>query len=154
MGEGGTGSKGRGPSLVVTELQAVDGRGEQSATGGEATEGHVAKVTGDVHQLMVAVEQAAPDAPMVPTPIAAPTTPDVAPDPTPLFTPSPAAPPPPPLGGTGQVYGLEADLLVEWDVLAWLTIGVEVDVLWPGSFFPQHDLAFRAIGQLNAHAGR
>jgi len=63
------------------------------------------------------------------------------------------AAPPPLLGGSGYHYGVEADLLVEWQPLDWLGVGVELDVLRPGSYFQQHDVAFRAIGQVHARAG-
>jgi hypothetical protein len=36
----------------------------------------------------------------------------------------------------GSVYGTEADLSVTWSPRAWIMIGVELDVLWPGDFYP------------------
>ncbi|OGQ85360.1 MAG: hypothetical protein A2289_01375 [Deltaproteobacteria bacterium RIFOXYA12_FULL_58_15] len=61
--------------------------------------------------------------------------------------------PPTVLGDGGRFYGIETDLIAEWDMLRWLGVSVELDVFWPGSFFPQRDTAFRAIGQLHAHLG-
>ena len=36
----------------------------------------------------------------------------------------------------GSFYGTEADLSVTWSPRAWIMIGAEVDVLWPGDFYP------------------
>jgi hypothetical protein len=64
------------------------------------------------------------------------------------------APPPAPLGGDGLTYGIEIDATLEWSVLDWLGVSVELDALLPGSFFPATDLAYRGIVQVDVHAGR
>jgi hypothetical protein len=61
---------------------------------------------------------------------------------------------PPLFGGLRRWYGFEVDGVLEWDVWAWATLAIEADVLWPGGFFPQRDVAFRLIGQLHVHASK
>jgi hypothetical protein len=41
----------------------------------------------------------------------------------------------------GRVYGTEADLEVTWSPFAWVTLGAELDVLWPGDFYRAGDRA-------------
>jgi hypothetical protein len=57
------------------------------------------------------------------------------------------------LDSGGHAYGIEADMVVEWQPLEWLGMAVELDILVPGSFFPERDVAFRTIGQIHAHLG-
>jgi hypothetical protein len=57
-----------------------------------------------------------------------------------------ADPPAPPLGGTSRFYGAEIDWLGEWEALPWLSIGSELDVFIPGSFFTSRRVAYLALG--------
>lgn len=63
------------------------------------------------------------------------------------------APPAAPVGGDSLTYGIEVDGLLEWSALGWLGISVELDALWPGGFFPENDVAYRGIVQVDVHAG-
>lgn len=56
-----------------------------------------------------------------------------------------AAPPPAPWGGDGRSYGLELDARAQWDLLTWVDLGVELDVLLPANYFPRSQLAYRAL---------
>ncbi|MBI5511622.1 MAG: hypothetical protein HY903_22935 [Deltaproteobacteria bacterium] len=66
---------------------------------------------------------------------------------------SAAGPPPAGIGGGSSFYGVETDLVVELQPFELVGIGLEGDLFWPGSFFPQHDLAYRALGQIHVHLG-
>jgi len=59
--------------------------------------------------------------------------------------------PPPPLGGGGATYGVEIDLRADWPVADTITLAGEVDVLIPGTYFPQDDPALRIIALLDLH---
>ena len=58
---------------------------------------------------------------------------------------STADPPPSPLGGSSRLYGVELDVLVEWQPFRFLSLGAEVDVLVPGTFFASSELAYLAL---------
>jgi hypothetical protein len=60
-------------------------------------------------------------------------------------------PPPAPLGGGGETYGVEVDAVVQWYATRWLSVAAEIDVLFPGSYFPSGDVAYRGIGQAAIH---
>ena len=45
----------------------------------------------------------------------------------------------------GKIYGTEADLAVTWGPSAWLLFGVELDVLWPGDFYPSRDTVYKTV---------
>lgn len=64
-----------------------------------------------------------------------------------------AASPPAPLGGGGTTYGIETDWRVELFIQKWLSVGGEVDLFWPGDFFPERDVAFRGLVQVLVHHG-
>ncbi|MEE8409170.1 MAG: hypothetical protein V3T05_06175 [Myxococcota bacterium] len=57
------------------------------------------------------------------------------------------------LGGSRRSYGIEIDVIIEWDIFSWGTLAVEIDVLRPGNFFVSSTPAFRAIGQFYVHTG-
>ena len=57
-------------------------------------------------------------------------------------------PPEEPLSGGGKGYGAELDMLGRWRATRWLSLGLEVDLLLPGKFFPHDDLAYLAIGMV------
>jgi hypothetical protein len=61
------------------------------------------------------------------------------------------ASPPPPLGGGGSMYGVEVDLRADWDVTPFWTLAGEVDVLRPGSYFPEDDAALRLLVLMDVH---
>ncbi len=54
----------------------------------------------------------------------------------------------------GWIYGVEIDALGEWHATSWLTAALEVDLLPLGNYFPEQQLAWRALGQLYVHFGR
>ena len=56
-----------------------------------------------------------------------------------------AEPPEPPLGGTSRGYGSELDLRGEWRALPFMRVGAELDVFFPGEFFPSGRVAFLAL---------
>ena len=58
-----------------------------------------------------------------------------------------AAAPAAPVAGGGSLYGVEIDVVGEWPATAWLKLSAEVDALFPGSFFPQGQTAWRALVQ-------
>lgn len=64
-----------------------------------------------------------------------------------------AAPPPLPYQGNGWVYGVELDLYARWDINRWLGLSAEIDVLWPGNYFPSQKTAYRGLGYINVHVG-
>jgi hypothetical protein len=45
----------------------------------------------------------------------------------------------------GKIYGTEADLDVTWAPVPWLLFGLEVDVLWPGDFYPARDTVYKTV---------
>jgi len=55
------------------------------------------------------------------------------------------------LGGDGMSYGFELDIWAEGRFTDWLTVGVELDVLRPGNYFPSQKLAYRTIARLSLH---
>jgi hypothetical protein len=61
---------------------------------------------------------------------------------------SAADPPPPPLGGETRLYGGEVDLLGEWQPLSWLGFAAELDLFFPGSFFPSRRVAYLALAMV------
>jgi hypothetical protein len=61
--------------------------------------------------------------------------------------------PPAPLGGGGSQYGVELDLRNDWRLGNGVTLAGELDVLFPGSYFPEHDPALRFIVLLDLHYG-
>jgi len=58
---------------------------------------------------------------------------------------STADPPAEPLGGSSRLYGVELDMLVEWQPYRWLSLGAELDMLVPGTFFAYRELAYLAL---------
>jgi hypothetical protein len=58
---------------------------------------------------------------------------------------STADPPPPPLGGSSRLYGVELNFLVEWQPFRFMSLGAEVDLLMPGTFFASSELAYLAL---------
>jgi hypothetical protein len=58
---------------------------------------------------------------------------------------STADPPEAPLGGSSRLYGVELDVLVEWQPYRWLSLGAEVDLLVPGTFFAYRELAYLGL---------
>jgi len=61
------------------------------------------------------------------------------------------SPPPAIGGGGGATYGVEVDLRCDWDILRWVTVAGELDVLFPGSYFPEDDVAVRFIALVDLH---
>ncbi|MEZ4270777.1 MAG: hypothetical protein R3C68_04905 [Myxococcota bacterium] len=61
------------------------------------------------------------------------------------------AEPPQNLGGPGKNYGVEIDLLGRWQATDWLGVGLEVDLLRPGSYFQQSPWAYRSFLLLTVH---
>jgi hypothetical protein len=59
-----------------------------------------------------------------------------------------ADPPAPPLGGTTRDYGLELDWLAQWSALRWLGFGAEIDVFFPGHFFPIQRVAYLTLAMV------
>lgn len=45
----------------------------------------------------------------------------------------------------GRVYGTELDAVLSWSPLAWLVVGAELDVLWPGDFFAGDETVFKTV---------
>lgn len=45
----------------------------------------------------------------------------------------------------GRVYGTEVDAVLTWAPRAWLLLGLEVDVLWPGDFFAGRDTLYKTV---------
>ena len=45
----------------------------------------------------------------------------------------------------GHVYGTEVDAVLTWSPRAWLLLGLEVDVLWPGDFFAGRDTLYKTV---------
>jgi hypothetical protein len=45
----------------------------------------------------------------------------------------------------GKIYGTEADLDLTWAPASWLLLGVELDVLWPGDFYPARDTVYKTV---------
>ena len=45
----------------------------------------------------------------------------------------------------GRVYGTEADLQATWTPLSWLLLGAELDVLWPGDFYPSRATVYKTV---------
>lgn len=45
----------------------------------------------------------------------------------------------------GKVYGTEADLALTWAPRDWLLVGAELDVLWPGDFYPARDTVYKTV---------
>ncbi|HEX7481118.1 MAG TPA: hypothetical protein VF331_25160 [Polyangiales bacterium] len=64
-----------------------------------------------------------------------------------------AAPPPQPIGGTGNAYGLEVDLRAQWNPWRFLGVGAELDVLVPGTYFPEAAVAYRALSMVSLAYG-
>lgn len=58
------------------------------------------------------------------------------------------------LGSTGKDYGLELDGSANFDLLSWLSFGVETDFLIPGSYFPTSRIAYRTLALLRGSYGR
>lgn len=54
-------------------------------------------------------------------------------------------PPAPPLGGRSRLYGAELDLIAGVQALAFLDVAAEIDVLFPGGFFPRQRVAYLAL---------
>jgi hypothetical protein len=65
-----------------------------------------------------------------------------------MFLRAMADPPAPPLGGTSRTYGLELDWLAQWRALPWLGLGAEVDVFFPGHFFPIQRVAYLTLAMV------
>jgi hypothetical protein len=61
---------------------------------------------------------------------------------------------PPTIGGDGSTYGAEVDLRADWDLTEWATVGGEVAVFVPGSYFPEDDLALRMLLVADFHDAR
>jgi hypothetical protein len=61
---------------------------------------------------------------------------------------STADPPPPPLAGDSRFYGGEVDWLGEWEPLPWLGLALELDLFFPGTFFPSQKVAYLAIAMV------
>ena len=59
-----------------------------------------------------------------------------------------ADPPAPPVGGTDRGYGLELDWLGQWKALRWLGFGAEIDLLFPGHFFPIQRVAYQTLAMV------
>jgi hypothetical protein len=57
-------------------------------------------------------------------------------------------PPPAPLGGDSRFYGAEIDWLGEWQALPWLDFALELDLFFPGGFFPSRRVAYLALAML------
>jgi hypothetical protein len=45
----------------------------------------------------------------------------------------------------GRVYGTEVDAALSWSPRAWLLLGAELDVLWPGSFYAGSRTVYKTI---------
>jgi hypothetical protein len=45
----------------------------------------------------------------------------------------------------GKIYGTEADLDLTWAPADWLLLGLELDVLWPGDFYPARDPVYKTV---------
>jgi hypothetical protein len=52
-------------------------------------------------------------------------------------------------GGGGRVYGTEVDLTATWAPAPWILVGVEYDVLFPGSFFAYDQPISKAVVALD-----
>lgn len=52
-------------------------------------------------------------------------------------------------GGGGSVYGTEVDLTATWAPAPWILVGVEYDVLFPGSFFAYDQPMSKAVVALD-----
>lgn len=61
---------------------------------------------------------------------------------------STADPPEAPLGGRSRLYGVEVDCLVEWQPYRWLSLGAELDMLVPGTFFAYRELAYLGLTRI------
>jgi hypothetical protein len=62
-------------------------------------------------------------------------------------------PPAAPLGGRNRLYGVELDLILEWQPARWIAFGAELDLLIPGGFFAAHDLAYLALTRVTVAHG-
>ena len=56
-----------------------------------------------------------------------------------------ADPPPAPLGGDSRAYGTELDWHGEWRALPFMRVGAELDVFFPGAFFPSRRVAYLTL---------
>jgi hypothetical protein len=45
----------------------------------------------------------------------------------------------------GKIYGTEADLDLTWAPRDWILVGLELDVLWPGDFYPARDTVYKTV---------
>lgn len=45
----------------------------------------------------------------------------------------------------GKIYGTEADLGLTFAAVDWLLLGAELDVLWPGDFYPARDPVYKTV---------
>ncbi len=45
----------------------------------------------------------------------------------------------------GRIYGTEADLQAVWSPRPWFTVGAELDVLWPGDFYPAQNTVYKTV---------
>ena len=57
----------------------------------------------------------------------------------------------PAFGGGGATYGVEVDLRNDWRLSDWATLAGELDMLFPGSYFPEDDVALQFILLLDLH---
>lgn len=61
--------------------------------------------------------------------------------------------PPAPLGNGGTSYGIEVDLQGDWRALDGLSLGAELDLLVPGDYFVERNVAYRALVMLTVADG-
>jgi hypothetical protein len=61
--------------------------------------------------------------------------------------------PPAFINADGKDYGLELDASVSIELFSWLSLGVESNLLVPGSYLPTSRPAYRAIGQIKVSYG-
>jgi hypothetical protein len=71
-----------------------------------------------------------------------------------MFLRSAVDPPAPPVGGSSRTYGAELDLIGQWQALPWLGVGAELDVFFPGDFFPTQRVAYLALTMLTLSNAR
>jgi hypothetical protein len=62
--------------------------------------------------------------------------------------------PPTFIATNGKDYGLELDGLLTVELISWLSLSVEADLLIPGSYLPSSDVAYRAFALLRGSYDR
>jgi hypothetical protein len=45
----------------------------------------------------------------------------------------------------GRTYGTEVDLDLAWSPADWITVGGELDALWPGDFFAGQSTVYKGV---------